>query len=85
VYYTHALYLFTRMTFVGQISAHLPQFVHFSGSIPASLRSIVIAPHSQAFSQRLQPMQPALQTFRTNAPVSVEEQPTYTSLAAGTI
>jgi hypothetical protein len=47
-------------------------FLHLAQSMRARLDSTPIAPVGQAFSHFLHPMQPALQTFETAAPASVE-------------
>lgn len=67
-----------------QTLAHLPQAVHFLGSTLAREFSTVIAPNSQALTQRIQPMQPEEQTFIVWAPLSEFEQRTTACCLKGT-
>lgn len=62
--------LASAMAFTGHLLAQRPQFTHFAGSIAASAPFISIACLGQAFTQSVQPMQPALHTFFTKGPCS---------------
>ena len=66
------LYLCIVMIFLGHFSAHRPQFVHLSASICARKLFTVLAPASQFFSQRRQPIQPTSQTDMSAFPFSLE-------------
>ena len=66
----HGIYIL--MIFLGHFSAHTPQFVHLSASICARKLLTVIAPASQFFSQRRQPIHPTWHTSISAFPFSLE-------------
>ena len=66
------------MHFDGHLATHVPQFTHFSGSMTARSRSIVMAVAGQTLAQSPQPMQPMLHTFLTVGPFQWELQATAT-------
>ena len=72
------------MHFDGHLATQVPQFVHFSGSMTARSRSIVMAFDGQTLAQSPQPMQPMPHTFLTVGPFQWELQATATFSARGT-
>ena len=68
---------------VGQTLAHMPQFLHFSGSIKARLSVTCTASNLQTLSHFLQPMQPTSHALRVTAPLSLLWQWHITMLLAG--
>ena len=68
-----------------QASLHLPQLVHFSGFITATLFSIAMASFSQAFTHIPQAMQEVVQTLTTFGPLWQLAHKTRVLLVFGTI
>ena len=62
------------MICLGQTSAQWPHWVHLAGSIWARNSLTVIAPDGHSRWHFMQPIQPAVQTFMTAAPLSWLEQ-----------
>ena len=62
-------FLFYIIAFRLQAFLHLPQFIHLSGLITATLFSSVIASCSHAFTHIPQAIQEVVQTFTTFGPL----------------
>ena len=62
------------MIFLGHVALHLPQLIHFSESMWATLSTTVMASFGHSFTHFLPPMHPTSQALITAFPLSLELQ-----------